>query len=60
MVIELTFSSVADLRRWLEKNSDEAGSPEDYNDWLCEFFDRGNTVAVHGVEWDYWSCWEVL
>lgn len=60
VTIEKQFSSVSELRHWLERQNDEAGSPEAYDEWLHSYFDDGNTITVHGEEWDYWACWELL
>ena len=60
MNINLQFISVSDLRYWLKHKADECGDPESYNDWLSSFFDEGNSISVHGEEYDYWSCWELL
>lgn len=56
----LAFSSVSDLRRWLGRKAEEAGDPESYCNWLQEFFENGNSITVHGEEYDYWSCWELF
>ena len=60
MYMELQFSSVSELRRWLERKSDACGDPESYDEWLRGFFDEGHTITVHGEEYDYWGCWELL
>lgn len=60
MSIEYQFSHVSDLRYWLERKADECGDPESYDEWLRDFFDEGNTITVHGEEYDYWACWELL
>ena len=59
-VINLEFSSVSELRGWLEKKNYEAESGEAYDEWLRNFFDTGNSVAVRGEEYDYWACWELI
>ena len=58
--IGLTFSSVSELRRWLEHKADQCYSPEEYDEWLQRFFDEGTTITVHGEEYGYWDCWELL
>lgn len=60
VIINRDFSSVADLRRWLERQNDGADSPEAYDEWLQSYFDDGNTITVRGEEYDYWACWELL
>lgn len=59
-LIELTFSSISDLRRWLERKANDAGDPDAYYNWLQAFFENGNSITVHGEEYDYWSCWELF
>ena len=60
MTLDLTFTSTAELRRWLERKADQCGSPEAYDEWLQSFFDEGNAISVRGEEYDYWACWELL
>ena len=60
MRLDLHFSSISELRRWLERKSDSCGAPESYDAWLRDFFDEGNMITVHGEEYDYWACWELL
>ena len=60
MSVSYTFSSISDLWRWLQRKADECSDPEAYDEWLQTFFDGGNTITVHGEEYDYWSCWELL
>lgn len=58
--LNLTFSSISELTRWLEKKNFEAGSGEDFCKWLHNYFEEGNTITVHGEEFDYWACWELV
>lgn len=58
--VNFTFASVSALRQWLKKRNEEAGNPEAYYEWLQSFFEEGNTITVHGEEYDYWACWELL
>ena len=60
MNINLQFTSVFSLRDWLKRKADECGNPEAYDEWLHSFFHDGSTITVHGEEYDYWSCWELL
>ena len=60
MAVERQFTSVNDLRSWLRRRADEAGSPEAYHEWLQNYFDSGDTITVNGTEYDYWACWELL
>jgi len=55
----LAFTSIAKLRTWLDNRRWEFDGPEAFNDWLQNFFEQGNTVTVHGEEYDYWACWEL-
>lgn len=59
-MFNMIFSSVAELRRWLEKKNYESGSPEAFCAWLSNFFEEGNTVSVRGEEYDYWACFELV
>lgn len=59
-MINLSFNSVSQLREWLKKKNYESGSGEAFSDWLNEFFDNGNTITVHGEEYDFWVCWELI
>ena len=59
-MFNLTFASVSKLRQWLEERNYECGDPDSFNEWLYKFFDDGNTISIHGEEWDYWACWELI
>ena len=59
-MLNLVFTSVSELRQWLEKRNYESGSPDSFYEWLQKFFDDGNTISIHGEEWDYWACWELI
>ena len=59
-MLNMEFASVRALRDWLDKKRCECEGPEEYDAWLQDFFDRGNTVSVRGEEYDYWACWELL
>lgn len=60
--INRSFISVKDLTRWLEMKNFECGNTEAYNDWLCNYFNDGNTITVgpDNEEFDYWDCWELI
>ncbi len=60
MLVNSNFNTIGELRRWLEKKNFESGDPETFNNWLSNFFNEGNTVTVHGEEYDYWMCWELI
>lgn len=55
-----TFTSVSSLRRWLERRMDECGSPEAFSEWLTNYFEEGNEISVHGEQYDFWACWELV
>lgn len=55
-----TFTSVSSLRRWLENKNQECGSPEAFIEWLDKYFEDGNEISVHGEQYDYWDCWELV
>ncbi len=59
-MFNMNFTSVRELREWLDKKRCECEGPEEYDEWLQGFFDRGNTVTVRGEEYNYWACWELL
>lgn len=59
--VNRTFTSVSELRRWLENKNFECGSPEAFSEWLYNYFEvEGNTITVHGEEYDRWACWELV
>lgn len=60
VMVNRSFSSVSALRQYLDNRRYDCGSPEAYDEWLQNFFDSGNTFSVHGEEYDYWACWELL
>lgn len=55
-----TFPSVSILRKWLENKNYECGSPEAFSEWLTNYFEEGNEISVHGEQYDFWSCWELV
>lgn len=59
-MFNMQFSSVSELRRWLEKKNYESESGEAFSEWLADFFDKGNTVSVCDEEYDFWACWELI
>lgn len=59
-MFNFTFNSISALRSWLEKKNFDSGRPEAFNEWLQNLFDEGNTVTVHGEEYDFWACWELV
>lgn len=59
-MLTLEFTSVRSLQDWLDKKRRECESPEEYDAWLQNFFEEGNTISVRGEEYDYWACWELL
>lgn len=59
-MFNMQFSSVSELRRWLEKKNYESESGEAFSEWLTDFFENGNTVSVGDEEYDFWACWELI
>ena len=59
-MLEIDFRNINELKEWLKQKNFEAGSPEEYNEWLCNFFEEGHTISVHGENFDYWACLELL
>lgn len=55
-----TFTSVSVLRRWLKRKNHECGSPEAFSEWLTNYFKEGNEISVHGEQYDFRSCWELV
>ena len=55
-----TFTSISSLRRWLENKNYECGSPEAFSEWLTNYFEEGNEISVHGEQYDFWSCLELV
>lgn len=60
VTLNLSFSSVSELKQWLKEKNYELDSPEEFYDWLCDFFESGNTITVDEEEYDYWDCWEMV
>lgn len=44
----------------LERKNYESGSPEAFSEWLERYFDKGNEISVHGEQYDFWSCLELV
>ena len=59
-MFNMRFSSVSELRRWLEKKNYESGSGEAFSEWLTGFFENCNTISVRDEEYDFWACWELI
>lgn len=55
-----TFTSVSTLRRWLENKNQECGNGEAFSEWLQNYFDEGNEISVHGEQYDFWACYELI
>ena len=55
-----TFVNVAALRDWLKRKNCDSGSPEAFSEWLERYFDEGNEISVHGEQYDFWSCLELV
>ncbi len=58
--LEYTFYNVRKLIEWLKEKNYNAGSPEAFSEWLYNFFNEGNSVTVHGEEYDYQYCMELI
>lgn len=54
-MLNMEFASKRSLQEWLGKKRCECESPEEYDAWLQNFFEEGNTVSVRGEEYDYWA-----
>lgn len=59
-MFNMKFSSVSELRSWLENKNYESESGEAFSAWLTDFFENGNTISVHDEEYDFWGCWELV
>ena len=55
-----TFTSVSSLRKWIENKTQECGSPEAFVEWLDKYFEDGNEISVHGEQYDYMDCLELV
>lgn len=55
-----TFTNVSVLKRWLENKRWECESPEGFSKWLQDYFENGNEISVHGEQYTYWDCWELI
>lgn len=55
-----TFTNVSVLQKWLEQKNYECESPEEFSEWLYNYFECGNEISVHGEKYDYWACWELV
>ena len=44
----------------LKEKNYEYGSPEAFSEWLERYFDEGNEISVHGEQYDFWSCLELV
>lgn len=59
MLLNLSFTSVSQLREWLKNKMWNFEGPDEFYNWLSNYFDEGNTITVHGEEYDYWACWDL-
>ena len=55
-----SFYNISALKDWLRNKMFDCGSPEAYADWIYEFFEEGNTITVHGEEYDYEYCSDLI
>ncbi|MDO5432919.1 hypothetical protein [Eubacterium sp.] len=58
--IEFDFSSIKDLKEWLERKNWNSESPEAFDNWLQNFFNNGYEISVNDKNYDYWDCWELV
>ena len=55
-----TFTSVAVLKTWLNDRRWECESPEAFSKWLSDYFENGNEICVHGEQYSYLDCLELI
>ena len=55
-LLHMEFSSKRELRNWLDMNRQQCDNEEEFLEWLEQFFEDGNTVAVNGETWDLDDC----
>ena len=55
-----TFTNVSVLKRWLENKRWECNSPEEFSKWLKDYFENGNEISVHGEQYTFWDCLELI
>lgn len=55
-----SFYNISALKDWLRNKMFDCGNPEAYDNWLYEFFEEGNTIIVHGEEYDYEYCSDLI
>ncbi len=60
MIIEVTFYTKKQLKEYLKEKQYDFDSPEEFQKWLFEFFENGNTITVLGEEIDYQYCTELI
>ena len=60
MILEVTFFNYKQLKAYLKEKQYDFNSPEEFHEWLFEFFENGNTITVMGEEIDYQYCIELI
>lgn len=60
MIVERQFNSVAALRDWLRYHNSQCYNPDEFYSWLESVCNDNNIITVHGEEWDYASCCELV
>ena len=55
-----TFTNVSTLKRWLENKRWECNSPEEFSKWLEDYFENGNEISVHGEQYTFLDCLELI
>lgn len=58
--VEFAFSSMQDLKGWLERKNWNSESPEAFDNWLQNFFNSGHEISVNDKKYEYWDCWELV
>lgn len=58
--IRFDFSSIRDLRGWLERKKWNSESQEAFDNWMQDFFNDGHQISVNDKKYEYWDCWELI
>lgn len=54
------FNNQSALIEWLESKRWDCEGPEEFNEWLLRYFDRGNEIMVNDESYDYLDCVELI
>ena len=60
MKLEITFTSMKNLKAFLKEKQWDFDSPEEFHKWLSDFYEEGNSITVLGKEIDYHYCTEII